>query len=339
VDERYARIPIFDVDATARSCPLEKEDWRKKTMTDNSALTYRPVMSESGPIPTEDGNDAGGSARGGALELLERTGSVAVPIAVALYALLYIGVQEMYAVFNINPEQAGLDQSVLFGRLMGTLVLLVLVLFPLIGLLVGAGWLINVITRGAASRAVGAVRRQPWIAALIAALWCGATYWGLFPLLGDDPGVGVMVFIAVGLGVLAFLVPFRLLRRRPVGRAGSAIFVGALTGIGLGLLLIAAMVQGADQVRTTGQANELLDAVGFQDQWTIVKNAEDDKPLYDGRSMMLLGESDGTYVFYDCDRMETFRRPVETTNLGEILLGPEREANLTCGSLAEEPAQ
>jgi hypothetical protein len=307
-------------------------------MTENTALTYRPVMPESTPIPAEDGNDVGRPARAGALTLLERAGSVAVPIAVALYALLYIGIQEMYGVFNINPEQAGLDQSVLFGRLMGTLVLLVLVLFPLIGVLVGAGWLINVITRGAAARAVSAVRRRPWIAAFIAALWCGATYWGVFPLLGDDaPGVGVMVSIALTLGVLAFLVPFRLLRRKPVGLAGSTILVGVLTGIGLGFLLIAGLVQGADQVRTTGEANDLLMAVGFQDQWTIVRNAEDDSPLYDGRTMMLLGESNGTYVFYDCDRMETFRRPVESTNLGDILLGPEREPGFTCGLLIEEP--
>jgi hypothetical protein len=300
---------------------------------------YRAVMSESRLIPTEDRNDVGEPARAGVLELLERVGSVAVPVAVALYALLYIGIQEMYAVFDINPEQAGLDQSVLFGRLMGTLVLLVLVLFPLIGVLIGLGWLIDVSTRGAASRVVRAVRRHPWIAALIAALWCGATYWGFVPLVGDAPGVGAMVLIAVGLGVLAFLVPFRLMRRRPVGRAGSTILVGAMTGIGLGFLLIAGLAHGADQVRTTGEGSELLNAVGFQDQWTIVRNAEDDSPLYDGRFMMLLGESGGTYVFYDCDRMETFRRPVESTNLGEILLDPEREKAIPCGSLAEESAQ
>lgn len=160
----------------------------------------------------------------------------------------------------------------------------------------------------------------------------------MFPLLGDTPGVGVMVLIAFTLGVLAFLVPFRLLRRKPVGLAGSTILVGALTGIGLGFLLIAGLVQSADQVRTTGQANDLLMAVGFQDQWTIVRNAEDDSPLYDGRTMMLLGESNGTYVFYDCDRMETFRRPVESTNLGDILLGPEREPGFTCGLLIKDPA-
>jgi hypothetical protein len=307
-------------------------------MTDNTALTYRPVMPESTPIPAEDGNDVGRPARAGALTLLERAGSVAVPIAVALYALLYIGMQEIYWTFNIQPEQAGLDQSVLFGRLMYALVLLVLVLFPLIGVLVGAGWLINVITRGAAARAVGAVRRRPWIAAFITALWCGATYWGFSSWrLGDAPGVGVMVLIAVGLGVLAFLVPFRLLRRRPVGLAGSTILVGAMTGIGIGFLLIGALADSAYQVRTTGNANLLLHMVGFQDQWTIVRNAEDDSPLYDGREMMLLGESNGAYVFYDCDRMETFRRPIEATNLGEIGLNPDPVPGFTCGLLIEEP--
>jgi hypothetical protein len=305
-------------------------------MTDNTALTYRPVMSESTPIPAEDDNDAGRQARAGILTLLERAGSVAVPIAVALYALLYIGMQEIYWTFNIQPEQAGLDQSVLFGRLMYALVLLVLVLFPLIGVLVGAGWLINVITRGAAARAVGAVRRRPWIVAFLTALWCGATYWGFSSWRGAS-GVGVMVLLAVGLGVLAFLVPFRLLRRRPVGLAGSTILVGAMTGIGIGFLLIGALADSAYQVRTTGNANLLLHMVGFQDQWTIVRNAEDDSPLYDGREMMLLGESNGAYVFYDCDRMETFRRPIEATNLGEIGLNPDPVPGFTCGRLIEEP--
>jgi hypothetical protein len=305
-----------------------------------SIMSSTAVLQESRPIPAgiETGDSPDGGPRTGVLELLERTGSVGVPIAVALYALLYIGIQEMYGVFNINPEQAGLDQSVLFGRLMGTLVLLLLILFPLIGLLVGLGWLINTITRGAAARAVRVVRQRPWIAALIAALWCGATYWGVFSILGDV-GVGIMVVVAVGLGVLAFLVPFRLMRRKPVGRAGSTMLVGAMTGIGLGFVLIYALVQGAVQVQTTGQANELLGAVGFQDQWAIIKNAEDDNPLYDGRWMMLLGESEGTYVFYDCDRMETFRRPIETTNLGQLSLDPDREEGFTCGSLAEGQQQ
>ncbi|WP_344829681.1 hypothetical protein [Nonomuraea dietziae] len=34
---------------------------------------------------------------GGVLELLERIGSIVVPIAVALYALLYIGIEQIYA--------------------------------------------------------------------------------------------------------------------------------------------------------------------------------------------------------------------------------------------------
>lgn len=55
--------------------------------------------------------------------------------------------------------------------------------------------------------------------------------------------------------------------------------------------------------------------------------------------MMLLGESEGTYVFYDCDKLETFRRPIETTNLGSIQLQPEREAGYKCGTLAEQDEQ
>ncbi|MER7503730.1 hypothetical protein AB0L05_39090 [Nonomuraea pusilla] len=277
------------------------------------------------PVPPEGG--------GGVLELLERIGSVVVPIAVALYAVLYIGIEQMYAVFGVNPQQVGVDQSVLLGRMMSTLVLLLLVAVPLLGVVVGVGWLIDRLTGGAAGRLVRKARQRPWIAAALAGLWCGATYWGVFRLFGDLD-LFVMVVIAVGLGVLAFLIPFRLLRRKPVGRAGTKVIVGGLTGVGLGFLLILGLVEGAVDVQNTGRANELLNAVGFQDQWAVLKSAEDDKPLYDGRWMMLLGESDGTYVLYDCDKLETLRRPMETTNLGTIELDPEREKGFTCGGLA-----
>ncbi|MGP3955798.1 hypothetical protein ACTWPT_07355 [Nonomuraea sp. 3N208] len=295
---------------------------------------YIPGHSESDTSHSESAASPEVESDGGVLGLLERIGSVIIPIGVALYAVLYLGVEEMYGIFGISPQQAGIDQSVLLGRLMGTLILMLLIGIPALGLIVGFCWVADKLTRGALGRLVQALRRRPWISALIAALWSGATYWGLFDILGDLD-IAVMVVTAVGLGVLTFLIPFRLLRRKPVGRAGTKILVGGLTGVGVGFLLILAMAQGAVEVQETGQANDLLGYVGFQDQWTIIKNAEDDKPLYDGRWMMLLGESDGTYVFYDCDKLETFRRPMETTNLSDIQLDPEREPGFTCGSLAE----
>ncbi|MEV4078566.1 hypothetical protein ACGFJC_52835 [Nonomuraea fuscirosea] len=48
------------------------------------------------------------------------------------------------------------------------------------------------------------------------------------------------------------------------------------------ILLILGLVQGAVEVRETGQASELLNAVGFQGQCAVLKSAEDDTPLYDG---------------------------------------------------------
>ncbi|GAA2419212.1 hypothetical protein GCM10010404_92220 [Nonomuraea africana] len=127
-------------------------------------------------------------------------------------------------------------------------------------------------------------------------------------------------------------------RRLPSDMVAPGRLNGGLTGVGLGFLLILGLVEGAIEVQNSGQANELLNAVGFQDQWAVLRNAEDDKPLYDGRWMMLLGESDGTYVLYDCDKLETFRRPMETTNLGRIELQPAREADFTCGGLAQQEA-
>ncbi|MEV6154145.1 hypothetical protein AB0L53_27735 [Nonomuraea sp. NPDC052129] len=266
--------------------------------------------------------------------MLELIGSVVVPVGVGLYAMLYLGIQQMYWVFDINPEQAGIDQSVLLGRLMGTLIMLLLILLPVIGALVAVGWLLDKVTRGAVNRLVQAVRRRPWIAAVIAAAWCGVTYLSTSYLFTLEISP-LHVLGALVLGILAFVVPFRLLRRKPVGRAGMKVLVGALTGIGLGMVLLVGLVMGAGDVRNTGQANDLLNMVGFQDQWVVVKDG-DDKPLYDGRDLMLLGESDGTYVFYDCDYMTTFRRPAESTNLGDIRLDPEREPGYTCGNLVKD---
>ncbi|SET53084.1 hypothetical protein [Nonomuraea wenchangensis] len=272
---------------------------------------------------------------GGVLTVLERIGAVVVPVGVALYAVLYLGVEQVYWVFGVNPQQAGIDQSVLLGRLMGTLILLLLALIPAIGVLVGLGWLIDRITRGAAGRLLRRLRERPWIVAALAALWSGATYWGLFNLVADLT-LGIMVAVAVGLGVLAFLIPFRLLRRRRVGRAGMTVLVAALTGLGLGFVLILSLVKGAVEVQETGQANDLLGYVGFQDQWAVLRDAATDKPLYDGRWMMLLGEKENTYVFYDCDKQETFRRSMSTTNLGNLQLDPDREPGFRCGTLAED---
>ncbi len=272
---------------------------------------------------------------GGVLTVLERIGAVVVPVGVALYAVLYLGVEQVYWVFGVNPQQAGIDQSVLLGRLMGTLILLLLVLIPAIGVLVGLGWLIDRVTRGAAGRLLRRLRERPWIVAALAALWSGATYWGLFNLVADLT-LGIMVAVAVGLGVLAFLIPFRLLRRRRVGRAGMTVLVAALTGLGLGFVLILSLVKGAIEVQETGQANDLLGYVGFQDQWAVLRDAATDKPLYDGRWMMLLGEKENTYVFYDCDKQETFRRSMSTTNLGNLQLDPDREPGFRCGTLAED---
>ncbi|GAA3591305.1 hypothetical protein GCM10022419_087600 [Nonomuraea rosea] len=286
-------------------------------------------LTESGSSPEESDD------KGSVLGLLERISSVIVPIAVTLYAVLYLGISEMYGVFGITAQQAGVDQSVLLGRLVGTLILLLLALIPALGLIVGLSWVADKLTGGALGRTVAGIRRRPWLAALIAALWCGMTYWGLFNIFADLT-LGIMVVIAAGLGVLTFLVPFRLMRRKPVGRAGTKVLVSALTSVGLGFLLILGMIEGAIEVQETGQANDLIGFVGFQDQWTVIKNAENDKPLYDGRWMMLLGESEGTYVFYDCDKLETFRRPMETTNLSTLQLDPDREEGYTCGSLAEK---
>ncbi|MCO1661068.1 hypothetical protein [Pseudonocardia humida] len=267
------------------------------------------------------------------LGLLERISSVLLPIGVALYAVLYVGIAQVYWIFNISPQQAGIDQAVLFGRLLLTVILLVVIAVPTAGVLVGIAWLLNVISRGALRRAYTALRARPWFVGLVAGLWCGATYWGLAQVL-VDLDVVVMVVVAVGLGVLAFLVPFRLMRRKPVGRAGMKLVVLGLTGIGLGFLLILNLVEAALETQETGQVSEVLLLVGFQDQWAVLEDKEKGEPLYEGRWMMVLGESEGMFAFYDCDKLETLRRPSESVVLTQLVLDPEREPGFTCGSRA-----
>jgi hypothetical protein len=270
----------------------------------------------------------------GMLGLLERVSSVLLPIGVALYAVLHVGIEQIYGVFGISPTQAGIDQSVLFGRLLLTVILLVVIAVPLAGVVVGIVWLLNAITRGLLHRGYTGLRNRPWLVGLLAGLWCGITYYGLAQVLVDVE-LTFMLIAAVALGVLAFLVPFRLMRRRPVGRAGMKLVVLGLTGLGLGFLLIGNLIEGAVEVHETGQVPETLLMVGFQDQWAILEDKEKGEPLYEGRWMMLLGESEGMFALYDCDKLQTIRRPSESVVATQLQLAPEREEGFTCGSMAE----
>ncbi|MFF5211187.1 hypothetical protein [Streptosporangium sp. NPDC000396] len=282
-------------------------------------MTHQQISPEVLPAVPENAEPAE-EERGSVVQLLERIGSVLVPIAVALYALLYLGIQSVYWIFGITPEQAGIDQATLFGRLVGTLITLFLLALPTIGVLIGLAWLADKITRGWVGRAFQRIRERPWIAAALAALWCGASYWGFLSFY-DVNGLP-MLLTALGLAVFGFLVPFRLLRGRPNGRAGLKVLTGALTGIGLGFVLIGQMVVGALDIYENGKGNFVLTMVGFQDQWVEVRAVDDDKPIYGEDRMMLLGEHEGAYVFYDCATQETLRRPIEATNLGRIELNP-----------------
>lgn len=268
----------------------------------------------------------------GVVGMLERTGSVAVPIAIGLYALLYLGIQEVYGVFNVSPEQVGIDQATIFARLVGTLVLLILLGAILLGPVVALGWLLDKVTFGHAARLVRAIRARPWVAALLGALWCGATYWGFLGYLDLDEGatLATVVIVAAVIGVLAFLVPFRLLRSRKVGRAGMKIVVGAFTGIGLGFALMGQMESDAHRLATTGQPSLWLAGVGVQDQWVVAADRASGKQLRGGAKLMLLGESNGVYTFYDCRNQETFRISMEATMIRQIALDPDRPETFDC---------
>ncbi|GAA2872954.1 hypothetical protein GCM10010517_33420 [Streptosporangium fragile] len=284
-----------------------------------------------------DQDAPGGS---GVLDLLERIGSVVLPVGIALYALLYLGIQQVYGVFNVSPEQAGIDQATMFGRLVGCLILLVLGGTLVIGALVAAWWLADRVTGGRLGKLARAVRERAWAAAAVGAVWCGATYWGFLGYLGLAEGVEAasIVLVAAVIGVVAFLVPFRLLRRRPGGRAGMKIMIAAFTGIGLGFALIGQMESDAVRLATTGRGSVVLSLVGFQEQWAVATTPGKGLPIRGGVSLLLLGEHEGAYTFYDCARQETFRRPTGSTELREITLEPDREEGFTCDALTPAPA-
>ncbi|MFI9552851.1 hypothetical protein [Nonomuraea endophytica] len=282
-------------------------------------MTYQPLPPEQpAPEPEQE------SAKGNVLEVFEKIGSVAVPIAVGMYAMLYLGLTQVYMVFGITPEQAGLDQATIFGRLIGTLIQLFLMALPGVGLLVALGWLLNLATRDSAGRLVHRLREQPWIAATVGALISVVAYWAFFGMLWDLSGGTLLVAVAL-VAIFGLLVPFRLMRRRKTGRAGMKVLTGALFGIGLGLMLVAQMIQGAVDIADNGNGNALLQTVGFQNQWATVGDG-DGKPLHKDNPeerFLLLGEKEGAYVLYDCGKQETFRRSVEGTTLGMIEFDPD----------------
>ncbi|GGP01177.1 hypothetical protein GCM10012278_03730 [Nonomuraea glycinis] len=258
--------------------------------------------------------------RGSVLEIFERLGTVVVPVAVGLYALLYLGFQSVYDTFGITPEQAGIDQSTLLGRLIATLILLFLILLPLAGMVVGVGWLLNVITRGWAGRMLDRGRERPWLAATVGALLSGVAYWGLLTMLGVT-GTPVLVTIAV-VALFGYLIPYRLLRRQPSGRAGMRVLISALVGIGMGFVLVGWMTEGAEDVYKNGDSNIVLMLAGFPNQWAAVSDG-DGKVLTPDDRWLVLGQDGGSYTFYDCGKMATVRRPIEATILTNIVLDPD----------------
>ncbi|MEV0379315.1 hypothetical protein [Nonomuraea sp. NPDC050643] len=283
--------------------------------------TLAPPQQDTPDLPEE-------KSRGSVLEILEKVGTVAVPIAIAVYALLYIGFESVYDTFGVTPDQAGISQATIFGHLISTLVLLLLALLPVLGLAIGIGWLVNGITRGGAARALRWAREKPWLAAAVGAALSGVAYWGLLGVLGIT-GTPVVITVAV-IGVFCLLVPFRLLRARPTGRAAMRVLTGSLVGMGLGFVLVGWMTQAAEDVHDNGMGSLVLELTGFQNQWAEVSDGDGKAVSKDDR-WLVLGQDGGSYVFYDCGRTETVVRPIEATILTKIELDPDFSDSEPCG--------
>jgi hypothetical protein len=277
-------------------------------------------------IQTNEQDDASQQDRGSILAVVEKIGAVAVPIAVALYAMLYLGLQEVYAIFGITPEQAGLDQATIFARLVGTLVTIFLYLLPVVGIIVTLFWLADLLTKGATGRVTTWIREKPWIAAAIAALFSAVGYWAYLTIntaedLDIDYGAAVLpALLIAGVGLL---VPYRVMRRRGSTRAGMKVVTGALVGVGLGFMLVIQMLVGAVDIFVNGNGNAFLDLVGFKNQWVTVHDGDGKAVVKDGDRVLMLGEKEGAYVYYNCGDQVTYRRPVEATVLGDFEIDPD----------------
>lgn len=274
-----------------------------------------------------EANEENGDVKSTVFEFLDQLGDLVMPLAIALYAVLYISMQYLYGTFGVNPEQAGIDQGVLFGRLLYTLVLLVLLALPVIGIYVSIRWLFQRITGDLHGALVRGMRANPWISAGVLAVVCVVLYWALMPLLlnfvlgasGDN--LALNLGLALLLGAVAFIVPMRMLSRSPVGRFTRRVICGALAGVTIGFSLAGTVSEEANLVATQGAESALLNAVGFQDQWVVVQR--DDKCLYDGATMLLLGTSEAGYALYDVGLQQAHFLPVgDNVTLDYVMMSP-----------------
>ncbi|SEK35972.1 hypothetical protein [Nonomuraea pusilla] len=306
-----------------------------------NSLTHAPIEQVALP------QDPPQPDRGSILEVVEKIGSVTVPIAVALYAMLYLGLQHVYAIFGITPEQAGLDQATIFARLIGTLVTIFLYLLPVVGVVVTLFWLADLLTRGGAGRAVTWIREKPWIAATFAAMLSATGYWAYLTTSGgfsEDLHIdyGSAVLPAAVIALVGLLIPYRIMRRRGATRAGMKVITGALVGVGLGFLLVIQMLLGAVDIYVNGNGNPVLDLVGFKNQWVTVHDGDGKAVVEDDDRVLMLGEKEGAYVYYNCGDQRTYRRPIEATILGDFEIDPDftnggTEEPMACGyGLAEQ---
>ncbi|WP_068927559.1 hypothetical protein [Planobispora rosea] len=92
----------------------------------------------------------------------------------------------------------------------------------------------------------------------------------------------------------------------------------------------------AVELASTGRGSVVLSLAGFQDQWVTVASIAG-KPQRGGVPVLLLGEREGAYAFYDCVRRETFRLPVGSTSLHRFELEPDRPDDFTCDALTAAP--
>lgn len=303
-----------------------------------------PAAEPPPPAPEPPEGPSGEEDGGGVLDLLERVGSVVVPLGVSLYAILYVAMQTLYATFGITPEQAGIEQSVLLGRLLYTIIMVALVAVPTLGVVVSLWWLLNKVTLGKAGKGLTFVREKPWAMAALMAVICGLIYWLLLPILEGflgftKLGEGVKaVFVATLVAIAAFVVPFSLLRRTKTGRALTKVICSLLAGLTMGFVLIGTVGQDAYKLATTAESSTTLSLVGFQDQWVY---AEDDKgkPLQEGRPLLFLGEKEGFFVFWDCAELRTFRQFGEKVVITETAISPDWEFlggnDFQCGQITE----
>jgi multisubunit Na+/H+ antiporter MnhE subunit len=104
------------------------------------------------------------------LPMFQGAAAITLPFVVVTYVLVSYLLAKFYEVFGITLDEAGINQTVLLGRMATVIVVLIAVIVPLTCAIVTFVWLLNWMTGGRLRTVLRTAWRQPWGQALVVML-------------------------------------------------------------------------------------------------------------------------------------------------------------------------